>query len=227
MVIKTEKYGFIYIWYDRKHKRYYIGSHWGFIEDGYICSSTWMHNAFARRPFDFKRRILKIVETNRKDTFLEEQKWLDKIKDEELGKKYYNLSRVIPWFYGSEDKSKTVKEKISISLLNLYKSPKGFIYKQNLRILKLGKKHSEKHRKNNSLSHLGIIQSKDTVRKRLETTKLHGKNKGWSQSLEVKSHMREVNLGNSNAKGKRSLEARKKMSVSAKKRWQNVKMFRT
>ena len=24
----SEKYGFVYIWHDRKHKRYYIGSHW-------------------------------------------------------------------------------------------------------------------------------------------------------------------------------------------------------
>ena len=43
-----EKYGFVYIWYDRKHKRYYIGSHWGSEDDGYICSSTHMNHAFNR-----------------------------------------------------------------------------------------------------------------------------------------------------------------------------------
>ena len=37
-----EKYGFVYIWYDRKHKRYYIGCRWGTENDGYICSSSWM-----------------------------------------------------------------------------------------------------------------------------------------------------------------------------------------
>ena len=34
-----EKYGFVYIWFDRKHKRYYIGCHWGHEDDGYVCSS--------------------------------------------------------------------------------------------------------------------------------------------------------------------------------------------
>lgn len=36
------KYGFVYIWFDRKHHRFYIGCHWGHEEDGYICSSNWM-----------------------------------------------------------------------------------------------------------------------------------------------------------------------------------------
>lgn len=88
-----EKYGFVYLWRDKKHKRFYLGSHWGTKEDVYICGSTWMRNAFSRRPFDFKRRILAIILTNRLDTYFEEQKWLNKIKDEELGKKYYNLKK--------------------------------------------------------------------------------------------------------------------------------------
>jgi len=31
-----QKYGFVYIWFDRKHKRYYIDSHWGKEDDSYI-----------------------------------------------------------------------------------------------------------------------------------------------------------------------------------------------
>ena len=53
-----EKYGFVYIWRDRKHKRYYVGSHWGTETDQYICSSSWMKNAYKRRPQDFKRRVV-------------------------------------------------------------------------------------------------------------------------------------------------------------------------
>ncbi len=30
-----QKYGFIYLWRDRKHNRYYLGSHWGSEDDGY------------------------------------------------------------------------------------------------------------------------------------------------------------------------------------------------
>ena len=56
-----EKYGFVYIWYDRKHRRYYIGSHWGTENDNYICSSHWMIKSYKRRPEDFRRKIIKII----------------------------------------------------------------------------------------------------------------------------------------------------------------------
>ena len=55
----AEKYGFVYLQFDRKHKRYYVGCHWGTVDDGYICSSNWMRDTYNRRPQDFKRRILK------------------------------------------------------------------------------------------------------------------------------------------------------------------------
>ena len=83
--------GFIYIWFDRKHPRFYIGSHFGAIDDGYICSSSWMKAALKRRPHDFRRKIIQFVD---RDKLLEaEQKWLDLIKEEELGKRYYNLKK--------------------------------------------------------------------------------------------------------------------------------------
>ena len=54
-----EKYGFVYIWFDKKHRRYYVGCHWGNEYDGYVCSSSWMNQAYRIRPQDFKRRIIK------------------------------------------------------------------------------------------------------------------------------------------------------------------------
>jgi len=125
--MKIQKYGFVYIWRDKKHKRYYIGSHWGTKEDGYICSSTWMRHAKLRRPNDFRRRILKIVFTNRIDTFNEEQRWLNKIKDKELGKKYYNQTKNVfnyCWFL-DEEKSKLISEKIRNKVQLHYDSPAG------------------------------------------------------------------------------------------------------
>ena len=86
-----EKYGFVYLWYDRKHKRYYIGCRWGTEDDGYICSSSWMKKAYRIRPEDFKRRILSRIYTNKKDLLEEEYRWLSKTKTEELGKRYYNI----------------------------------------------------------------------------------------------------------------------------------------
>jgi hypothetical protein len=88
-----EKYGFVYIWYDRKRKMFYIGCHWGNINDKYICSSDRMGHAYKRRSTDFKRRIL---ETNILDKSLlleREYYWLKQIKDDELSKKYYNANK--------------------------------------------------------------------------------------------------------------------------------------
>ena len=86
-----EKQGFIYIWYDRKKKMYYIGCHWGHEWDRYICSSKRMKYAYGVRHEDFKRRI--IQRNIPKDKLLEEEhKWLSLIPDKELGKQYYNHS---------------------------------------------------------------------------------------------------------------------------------------
>lgn len=107
------KYGFVYIWFDKKRKMYYIGSHYGEINDGYICSSNRMRNAYKRRPTDFKRKIL---QSNIEKTVLldEEQKWLSKIKRKE---KYYNISFETknPW-WNIEPSKTTVSQKISKSL---------------------------------------------------------------------------------------------------------------
>jgi hypothetical protein len=109
-----EKYGFVYIWYDRKHKRFYIGSHWGTVDDGYICSSTWMRNAYKYRKDDFKRKIITKVFTSKADLLKKEYEYLSLIKEEELGKRYYNLTKHLNdhWFT-EEERAKTLSEKIS------------------------------------------------------------------------------------------------------------------
>jgi hypothetical protein len=112
-----QKYGFVYIWFDRKRKMYYIGSHWGNENDGYICSSKWMRDAYRYRKNDFKRRVIKKVYSNRKDLLEEEYKFLSLIVENELGKKYYNLSKHLNghWTASSDEYKKlSIKEKISI-----------------------------------------------------------------------------------------------------------------
>lgn len=111
-----EKYGFVYIWYDRKHKRYYIGCRWGNENHSYICSSPWMKRAYKRRPQDFKRKILARIYTNKKDLLQEEYKWLSLIKPDELGKRYYNLHNY-HFNHWSSDSEKLIAigEKISLS----------------------------------------------------------------------------------------------------------------
>ena len=86
-------FGFVYNWNDTKHKTFYVVSHKGSFDDGYVCSSTWMKRSYTRRPYDFKRKILSIITTDRKDLLAEEQRYLNMILEDELGKKYYNLKR--------------------------------------------------------------------------------------------------------------------------------------
>ena len=114
-----EKYGFVYLRYDRKHKRYYIGCRWGKEDDGYVCSSNWMKQGYKHRPEDFRRRILSRVYTNRNDLLKEEYRWLSKIKNEELGKRYYNLHNHHHGHWSTNANGKlTIGQKISLHHAN-------------------------------------------------------------------------------------------------------------
>lgn len=112
--MSEEKYGFVYIWRDRKHNRYYIGCHWGREDDGYVCSSPWMNQAYRIRPQDFKRRILKTGITERHMIYVEEQRYFDMIKPEEVKVRYYNLNlQNNKMWHAYEESKKTIGQKIS------------------------------------------------------------------------------------------------------------------
>ena len=121
-----EAYGFVYLWFDRKHKRFYIGCRWGNENDGYICSSDWMRQGYKHRPYDFKRRILSRIYTNRVDLLEEEYKWLSKIKKEELGKRYYNLhNHHFNHWSSDENNSLSVRQKVSQTKRKYWDSPES------------------------------------------------------------------------------------------------------
>jgi hypothetical protein len=112
--MSKEKYGFVYLWRDRKHKRYYIGCHWGTVDDGYICSSSWMKQAYKHRPEDFKRKILVTDIRDRSKLHEEEFKFLSRIKDDELKTKYYNLNNHhFNHWTSNPNTLKTTRERIS------------------------------------------------------------------------------------------------------------------
>jgi len=118
------KNGFVYIWYDRKHKRYYIGSHWGKEDDGYICSSRWMRNAYSRRPNDFKRKVLSRIDSQRGDLLAEEYRWLQMIDPDELGKKYYNLTKHQNGHWTTDHhKATTLSNKLSKIMMLKHQDP--------------------------------------------------------------------------------------------------------
>ena len=146
-----EKYGFVYIWWDKKKNKYYIGCHWGTEDDGYTCSSVNMYKAYKRRPEDFApRRTLKIV-PERESLLIEEHKWLQLIPKEELGKKYYNLKTHL---FASGNLGKYHKEdhkrKISESIKKKWQDPE---YKEkNIRI---NFRHSEESKQKMSKDRKG------------------------------------------------------------------------
>ena len=150
-----EKYGFIYIWFDRKRNMFYLGSHWGREDDGYICSSNRMRDAYRRRPEDFKRRILK-RNIERPSLLDEEHRWLSFIEDKELGKKYYNL-RKHKWGHWTTDTDtrNSVNEKISKKMK--------------------GRKQSEEAIRNRFKSRQGYKPSAETKRKTSLALKGHTK----------------------------------------------------
>jgi hypothetical protein len=83
---------FIYIWFNKVKRKFYIGKHYGSVNDGYVCSSKAMLIDYNRNPEHFKRKILEYVnEIDGNQSLQAELKWLSMIPDEQLGKKYYNL----------------------------------------------------------------------------------------------------------------------------------------
>lgn len=80
---------FIYLWHDKLRNMFYIGSHDGSITDTYTSSSRWLNGEINYRQKDFRRKILKYVDT--KKLKKEEYRLIKMIKDNEYGTKYYNL----------------------------------------------------------------------------------------------------------------------------------------
>lgn len=87
--------GFVYLWYDTIRKKYYLGSHLGHTDDGYIGSNRRFQCAHKSRPKTFKRRILESYKNITSQELLKrEEFWLSKIKPEELTTRYYNEKKV-------------------------------------------------------------------------------------------------------------------------------------
>jgi len=157
----VEKYGFVYIWYDKKKTRFYIGSHWGTVDDGYICSSSWMKKTYKIRPTDFNRRILNITK-NRNDLLEQEEVWLKKIKDHELGKRYYNLKNTNIGHWSTNDTTReSIKQKLS-------EKHRGRVYNRGWHLTEEQKQHLSKINKGKPINY---IRSEETRKKISENSK--------------------------------------------------------
>ena len=83
---------FVYMWFDRSRKMFYVGSHSGSVDDGYISSSRWLSGEVRYRPADFKRRVIKFFDTKR-EAQIYEGYLLTLIQPLEFGTKYYNMKQ--------------------------------------------------------------------------------------------------------------------------------------
>ena len=105
MIYNKDYFGFVYIWFDTKRKKYLIGSHHGPANDCYITSTggKLFANAYKKRPHTFKRKVIEYntVEDNFRYTQKIEQKWLNMRPDIALNEKYYNQKQ---WATGGIDK---------------------------------------------------------------------------------------------------------------------------
>lgn len=213
-----EKYGFVYVWYDRKHKRYYVGRHWGYKNDGYICSSKWMRKSYKRRPHDFKRRIIKYVYTTQLDLVTEEQYYLNMIKQEECGKRYYNktLKADAPSMFGRTHSDETK--------LKMSRAAKGKIVsdvtKEKLRQINLGKKHTEEHKQKIRDNHNRNYSDPNFLAKMSAAAKNRSIETRQKISDNNKRLILESKIGMTGRK--HSEKTKLKMSISAKNRKQNI-----
>jgi len=190
-----EKYGFVYIWRDRKHNKYYIGCHWGTEDDGYISSCKWMNRAYKRRPEDFKRRILKKIYTSREDLLNEEYYWLRFIDDGELKVKYYNTinKKFNHWSVSERDSvRKTISEKTKEAMwrddvrTNYIKGMKTrdnksadpeVRRKRSISMMgkNVGKKRTEESKRKMSKAKMGTKHTEEHIRKKMVgISKLYG-----------------------------------------------------
>ena len=98
---------FVYMWFDKSRKMFYVGQHSGSYDDQYTASSRWLAGEIKYRPQDFKRRIIKSFSTKN-----EAQKYegylLSLISESEWSIKYYNSKQgkpkgIKPWNAGKKN----------------------------------------------------------------------------------------------------------------------------
>jgi hypothetical protein len=148
-----------------------------------------MKKGYKRRPEDFKRRILSRVYTNKKDLLEEEYKWLSKIKNDDLGKKYYNLHNHHFGHWSTDtNKRLTVGQKISASpnrAANISKANKGRVISEETK-----KKLSISVSKTMTEEHRALLSEKCSGWKHTEETKIKiaeaGKGRVYSEESRMK-----------------------------------------
>jgi hypothetical protein len=132
--------GFVYRWTDSSNGMYYLGSHKGSVDDGYIGSGKLFKRAYNKRSECFEREILYIGEH-----YQEVEDLILKTLDVENDKSSYNI-KAIGWGgcrKGIKRSEKTRKKQSEV---------------------RIGMKFSEEHRANISKSLIGGCRRKQAIK---------------------------------------------------------------
>lgn len=237
------KYGFVYRWTDRgsdrsvgrpgnkakKRKRsvrYYVGSHWGHFDDGYVCSSPSMKAAYRRRPEDFSRRIIAVVTTGKRDLLQREQLELDKIPRSHFGTKAYNVSTKVHklwWAKGSK-----LRDSVKARLREAWQNPER---REEASRVASARRASPEQKAKMSRSARRRWRDPEERRKQSEVKKgckpwnagtkgvVVAWNKGTKRPALTKKHR--AKIAASLTGRSRSKETRRSLSSGARKRWQS------
>jgi hypothetical protein len=84
--------GFVYKWTNKTNGKFYIGSHYGRTDDGYIGSGIYFRRAYKLNPEHFDRSILEFVQGSRTVLQEREQHYLDMIDNLSNRDDCYNIS---------------------------------------------------------------------------------------------------------------------------------------
>lgn len=190
---------FVYLWIDLvgfNNMRFYVGSHKGTPDDGYVCSSKLMKEQFQNRQSDFRRIIL--AEGSFEDIRKLEADILRSLNVRE-NLKFYNQHNGDGNFY-NKGHSEETKRKIGQSQPTVKPrinelSPETL---KNIGKWNKGRVRTEEHKKKLRTANLGKKQSEETKRKISISNK--GKNAGRTFSSETIEKMRQAKLGKKRTK---------------------------
>ena len=149
--------GFVYKWVDSSNNMYYIGSHKGTIDDGYIGSGVHFNRAYSKRPESFTRQIIYVGED-----YLELEEFILEELDAANDDMSYNLKNNAIGGWSHTHKSKETRDKRAKAIS---KSKKGKTYdfmfydKSGDNNPMYGKKHSLETKKKMAEARKGKCQN--------------------------------------------------------------------
>lgn len=207
-------YGFVYKWTNKENGKFYIGSHYGKVDDGYIGSGVWFRRSYDLDPTKFERQILLSVIINCRQTILElEELILNETEGVGDKTKAYNISKTTGggWqLYGKSKKEiKEVYSKISKTLLEKPTEEKEKIAHKIRATLKINEKERvAKHKKTTSSRNL---ERKAEISANVQASRINPETElkrktAWLETVENRTE-------------ERKKEISEKVSIGGKKRF--------